>query len=262
MFSLCDYETYVRKQLRGRAYYKKEDITEKLIKALLQFEKSPGACLTDIPNNRVSEKYRELFDLSSKQKSVFLNTWFLDNYGYKHCSKCESIKPLQDFGSNKHTWNLKRAYCENCEAIVCKQWRTQNPDKHARILREYNKRNPEMRKEIAKKYRLANLDKDAAKTAKRRAAKLNATPTWLCKQQLEDIQAFYTVAKKLENVCSVKYHVDHIIPLQGKKVCGLHVPWNLQLLESSLNLSKSNNIKIDYISNLANKTCRKYVIND
>ena len=69
-----------------------------------------------------------------------------------------------------------------------------------------------------------NPEKGAIKTAKYRARKHMAMPRWLSEDQLKEINKIYTEAniKKLQ--------VDHIIPLQGKTVCGLHVPWNLQLL--------------------------------
>lgn len=93
----------------------------------------------------------------------------------------------------------------------------------------WQKNNPEK----VKQYRLAEKisGKSAAKAAKRRAAKLQATPAWA---DLEEIKNVYLEAQYFD------MHVDHIIPLQGKNVCGLHVWDNLQLLPAVENIKKGN----------------------
>ena len=72
---------------------------------------------------------------------------------------------------------------------------------------------------------------------KRNAAKLCATPVWSNKILINE---FYSTAKLWEAVYGGKWEVDHIIPLQGKLVCGLHVEHNLRIIPMSLNRSKSN----------------------
>ena len=89
-----------------------------------------------------------------------------------------------------------------------------------------------------KKYRSKNPAKGNARAAKRRAYKLQATPTWLTQDHLNTIFEFYLMAKELENVFPWKQEVDHIEPLQGKDICGLHVPWNLQIIPMVNNRSK------------------------
>ena len=105
---------------------------------------------------------------------------------------------------------------------------------------EYRAKNKHKYKVWVKEWVERNRDLDRAKHARRRAAKLSATPDWLSKDQLSEIQNFYSLARDCEIITGESYHVDHIIPLQGKNICGLHVPWNLQVLPSDLNQSKSN----------------------
>jgi hypothetical protein len=50
----------------------------------------------------------------------------------------------------------------------------------------------------------------------------------------------YWLAADLKAISGQKYHVDHIVPLQGKNISGLHVPWNLQILPADMNCKKSN----------------------
>lgn len=80
----------------------------------------------------------------------------------------------------------------------------------------------------------------AAIAAKRRATKLNATPTWLTEEQLLEIKLLYLFVAERRKLTGLDLEVDHIIPLQGENVCGLHVPWNLQVLTASENASKGN----------------------
>ena len=85
-----------------------------------------------------------------------------------------------------------------------------------------------------------NPDKHNALGAKYRAAKLQRTPPWLTKEHWDDIRYVFSVAKELEKFSEESLEIDHIIPLQGGNVSGLHVPWNLQILTSSENASKGN----------------------
>lgn len=76
--------------------------------------------------------------------------------------------------------------------------------------------------------------------AKRRARKLSATPGWLTSDDINSIKELYLIAQMFKLYTGQEYHVDHIVPLQGQNVCGLHVPWNLQILTAEENLRKSN----------------------
>lgn len=164
----------------------------------------------------------------------------------KVCPKCKESKPFCDF--HKHTgkpFDLA-IWCKVCaKANSKKNYKQQDPTVRLEKKRSWQDNNRQHVNEYNDAWRRRNPDKHAARQAERRARKNQATPKWLSSQDRESIQSVYKLAKRLEKTFGVKYHVDHIIPLKGENVCGLHVPWNLQILESSLNLRKSNKFKGD-----------------
>jgi hypothetical protein len=91
--------------------------------------------------------------------------------------------------------------------------------------------NPGPKNESARKWRRDNIEKIRARNAKWRADKLMATPKWA---NLSDIQAIYADAH------AKGMHVDHVIPLRHKLICGLHVAENLRPLTARENTKKSN----------------------
>jgi 5-methylcytosine-specific restriction endonuclease McrA len=83
--------------------------------------------------------------------------------------------------------------------------------------------------------------------ARRKAGKIKyetkrsrATPDWLSQDHWDAMDALYLQARAISQSTGVRHEVDHILPLNGKTVSGLHVPWNLQILTQSANVSKSN----------------------
>ena len=76
--------------------------------------------------------------------------------------------------------------------------------------------------------------------ASRRVKKLQCTPAWLTKEDKALIEAKYAMARWLSEVVGVPYHVDHVLPLKGKLVSGLHVPDNLAVIRAEENMSKKN----------------------
>lgn len=69
------------------------------------------------------------------------------------------------------------------------------------------------------------------------AQKLNATPKWADKVEIKRI---YKKSRQLTIETGVQHHVDHIVPLKSKFVCGLHVPANLEPIPATANKAKSN----------------------
>jgi hypothetical protein len=124
--------------------------------------------------------------------------------------------------------------------LTSKIQRDENPERSREITKAYRTRHRE--KELVRytKYNKDHPEVRAAHSAKRRAYHKNATPVWLTDEQKQDMTCMYALAKKFEKLCNTIYHVDHIVPLAGKDICGLHVPWNLQLLPASINIAKSN----------------------
>lgn len=124
--------------------------------------------------------------------------------------------------------------CSECQKKHTKAWSDANPEKVKAFLNL-----PEQRakfKAYGKKHYQANKAYYLEKWQARRAAKMQATTKW----GQDGIRAFYLKAKELEAINpGVKYEVDHIVPLSGKNVCGLHNRFNLQVITRSENRSKA-----------------------
>lgn len=86
------------------------------------------------------------------------------------------------------------------------------------------------RTEYMKKY-------DSRRGGKRREEVKQRTPCWA---DLKKIDEIYEQCRRVSELTGVAYHVDHVIPLRGKNVCGLHVHTNLQIITAEQNLKKGN----------------------
>jgi len=128
------------------------------------------------------------------------------------------------------------------------QWRQENKEHTLQYATQYYQQNKERVSRRKAQYRKENPEKGRAHCAKRRASKRNATPPWFNSEHKQQCDALHAEAIRLEREKGVQYHVDHIYPLLGKTVvdgkyqhtsCGLHVPWNMEVLPGPDNCSKN-----------------------
>jgi hypothetical protein len=127
-----------------------------------------------------------------------------------------------------------------------KEYKERTKEYQENYRKEYYAKHKEKDNESNRRWHKENKDAAAALRAKRRAAKLKRTPKWLTKEDYEKIKSIYALAVFLNETTDNEWHVDHIIPLQGKLVSGLHVPDNLQVIPARENLIKKNKYKVDH----------------
>ncbi|MCB1454655.1 MAG: DUF1376 domain-containing protein [Rhizobiaceae bacterium] len=110
-------------------------------------------------------------------------------------------------------------------------WRHRRCDKEIAKMRE---------KQAEKRAYWDSIPKHVKRSwaAARRASLISAQPAWLTDEQKKSIEAVYTESKERSEKMGVPHEVDHIVPLRGRAVCGLHVPWNLQVLTAEQNRRK------------------------
>lgn len=125
-------------------------------------------------------------------------------------------------------------FCTECEK------EKNNREDRKQYMTEYANKNRQKIRSIASNWQRNNKGKVNAYTALRHAAKMQRKPKWLSKEDKLKIKCLYQVAAMRNRESDIEWHVDHIVPLQGENVCGLHVPWNLQIIPAVENIRKNN----------------------
>ena len=121
----------------------------------------------------------------------------------------------------------KREYYEKNREEVIARSQARDTAKVTEYKTAYKQRNPDLYKELV---------------SLRRRRFRQATPQWLSAEQKMEIRLKYRLAIELSRRTGVRHAVDHVVPLQGENVCGLHVPWNLEVITQDENLKKSNKL--------------------
>jgi len=150
----------------------------------------------------------------------------------KLCLWCQT--PITKVGTRKPF-----SYCASkCSKAA---WASKNPELNLLAKQKYLQDSPIKRKESSKRYQQANKSFYAEYASLRSRKVQQAKPTWLDEFELLWVAEIYHAAQ-LRGL-----EVDHIVPIKHNRVCGLHVPWNMQLLTRTENARKSNKFDEDLI---------------
>ena len=143
----------------------------------------------------------------------------LEVYGYKRCFMCSKELALSMFSKKKRTRKDKTFYygynyeCKKCKVLSNKEYLKKPGNREKNKIRQ------------------------SAMVKRNRVAK----PKWLSAEQMKAIHEIYKDMRTRNRLAGkIEYHVDHVVPLNGETVCGLHVPWNLEVVKAKDNIAKSN----------------------
>lgn len=172
---------------------------------------------------------------------------------FKTCNKCFVEKSVDDFhkDASRHmgvanrcrpcvSAHLKDYYAKNRDAVKAKvKSRTEAMDQLilSRYQSEYSKLNRDQKNENNRRYQKRYPERNREKSMQRYADKNKRTPVWVDKSEVAKV---YELAQFITEESGQMYHVDHVIPLKGSAVSGLHVHTNMQVIPADMNLRKSN----------------------
>ena len=161
----------------------------------------------------------------------------------KTCKTCLVDKPVEEFykQSTRGGYGV-RGSCKDCDNKKKLEYRNKLGETlYARKKQEY-RRNIKARLLQKKAYRQANKGKIIALATLRKQYVKQRTPSWVGKEERWLIKEAYDLAALRTKIFGFSWHVDHILPLQGEKVSGLHVPNNLQVIPGVENIRKRNKV--------------------
>lgn len=140
----------------------------------------------------------------------------------------------------------RRWYEENKEQVAerIRLYREDNQEKIAERERRYYGENKEQLVERSRRWREKNPEKAIAQTSKRRAAKIERTPSWFGELDQFVLEEAYDLAAERLAETGIEWHVDHLVPMRAKKASGLHCAANIQVIPAVMNLEKYNKMRL------------------
>ena len=145
---------------------------------------------------------------------------------------CKQGHTVERYTSNKT--------CCLCANLTANHVKAKNRSKYSLSSLEWARRNPEQVAEYQLRYTRRNPATRNKLTANYRSTKASRIPPWLSADEMWMIGQAYEIAAFRSKITKMSWHVDHIVPLRGKIVSGLHVPWNLQVIPGKENVKKGN----------------------
>ena len=136
--------------------------------------------------------------------------------------------------------------CAGCDKLHKKLYRNRHPEKYKIEFNASYERNKKHHLAQKRVYRQANKAKVNALSKAYKVRKKNRIPKWVDKDHMWLIKEAYEIAQLRTKQFGFLWHVDHIVPIQGKLVSGLHVIENLQVIPAIENIKKKNKFEIDY----------------
>lgn len=170
----------------------------------------------------------------------------------KECKNCGVditfvYNPKQGLNCKSCVAVYQKVYREaNAEKIASQkaEWKLKNKEHVAAKDKAYADANPELKEIARKKWIVENPGKNTASKALNFQKRKKRIPIWLSEDDKWMIEQAYAIAAIRSKMFGFKWHVDHIIPLNGKLVSGLHVPTNLQVVPWIDNLKKYCTFKV------------------
>jgi hypothetical protein len=175
-------------------------------------------------------------DESRKRTREYLQVWRAKNPEKVAATNKKYDEKNRDKRS-EYAKQYRKANPEKVRALF-DSWAERNPEKIKGYMQKASKAWHERNPDYLSNFYKANKERYVAARARRRAAQDSATPAWLTAIDKAMIQEMYDVSEARYIQTGIKHHVDHIVPINGKNVAGMHVPWNLQVITAHENLSK------------------------
>jgi hypothetical protein len=158
------------------------------------------------------------------------------------CCKEKQAERMKDPVKRAKQIQLSTAYTKKRRAVD-EEYRKKD-NEYRKQWTAKKKLNPSYRAKCnaqAEQRRKNNPSRHREKVARHKLAKMQRVPAWLSPNQKQAIKAIYAIRDWMNlTMFGVKYEVDHIIPIRGALVSGLHVPDNLQIIKALDNAKKRN----------------------